>query len=396
MEISCKSCGVKGLIAPKSGICMACGFRNPPLVDPVAEQRKKEEEVRKRAAADLEERRSALKEKLDEVARAFESGEHIGSALGQLSGSINQFQDAGMILEYQKLQANFFKTEGLKREYLAILAKMVKNLSFEKENYEYFYELAVEYEESGNPAAAHAIYERFVKNFMTNYQDVKKRHLATQHAAGTGGGLSGDGIRIRIGAFEIGAESVADWIGQANRTASYFSDSILLSEQDQFEEIIDDIAIPRQVELDKIKDRVQQLISRDNMVASVEQVSIIQKGALGETGVHALVFRPGRNGSNLDLGPVGGIHIAARLIVPQIGVGRMTISLYVFFNPRAAEELGDMPYRDFNDKVQDILTQVHPIAGNRSLCEEVEALKKAVENAVRAEIHSLGRGAKSF
>lgn len=385
----CKSCGTEDLIAPKSGICAMCGFRNPPLFDPVAEQWKKEDEARETAEAELAARRDALKKQLDEVAKAFKAGEHIGMALGQLSGSIDQFQNAAMTMEYQKLQAGFFKAEGLKREYLSILAKMVKTMPFDAENHNYFYELAAGYEESGNDAAAHVIYDKFIKNYMTSYKDVKARHLATEHATGLSSGYPGEGIRIRLGAFEMGAESIADWIGAANRSGAYFSDSILLSEDEQFEEIIDDISISSQVELEKVNQRIQRFISSDNVLTSVEQVSIIQKGALGEEGVHTLVFRPGRSGGSLDLGMVGGIHVAARLIVPQVGGGRMTVSLYVFFHPRAAEELGDRPYRDFNDSVQDVLQRIHPIVGNRSLCEEVEALKKAVVSAAREELHSM-------
>lgn len=205
-----------------------------------------------------------------------------------------------------------------------------------------------------------------------------------------------DTLRIYFESVDDGQNSIAGWVSKANLARIHFSDNMSLSDDQQFEEVIDDIQIPRSVDLEKIINRVQLDIPKEKLEASIEQLSIFKKGILKEENIRAIVFYPEQAGNSMDLGLAGSVNIACRLIFPQVGMGRITVVLYAFFCPKTSAELGDLSYQDYNVQVKHALIRSYPISSNRSVCEEIEALKKSIVSAVREELHKMSLGASSF
>jgi hypothetical protein len=386
---TCKKCGYAG-VAPNSGVCLACGYKNKPQFDPAEEERIRKEKEKH----ETEQKKQEFLRTLAEIRKKIEECDFTGAGkmLKGISTKADSFNDPVLSVDLRKLEADLMKARGIDPKYYEILKKIISHLPFTEENYRYFYDLGVHYQTAGNFPAAAKIFEKFIEDYDIDFQDVTERYVATTGKGGSDTGYGDSGpTRVRKGAFEHTAESLREWIDRASRASRYFSDAVLLAEET---DPIDDIRAKGIIAVDQVFERLHEksVNSFLNLSANLETLNFSTREADAGDNVQCIVFRPSRPEPPMYRGVAGSIHVAVSLLQPD----HVVAYTHVYFCPRAPEELEDLPARDFNDRVAEQMMQVSSMEKVHGLRDIVNTIKRNALDAVRRQITISNRGARSF
>jgi ribosomal protein L37E len=386
--MKCRKCGEQDMVAENSGICLNCGFRNKPKVDPEEERRKAAEAARRKEEEARRKQLRTLRSRLDKARTKLESGDVEAAAafMTDHEKEVRGFGDPELTTRFLELEARYYRVTGVEEFYVKTLKELTGMLEFTRDHYEHFYELAVKYQENGRPAAAHALFKRFVDAHQVTYRDVRERYEATAGFAGMDEPEAESRLKIRAGGFELGSETFARWLAEADREHRHFRDPLLISGPEEFEEVIERVPPGVEISEEKITERVRQQVG-PMMAVDVDVVSILSEEA-GAREMRCILLRPGPGMKRFSAPPAGGVEVAAEIIMPQVGADRVKVRLHVYFRPAGPDQYQDISDRDFNEAVQDALRRFHPLDHNPGLKAEIDGVKRTICRAIQQEINA--------
>jgi tetratricopeptide (TPR) repeat protein len=267
----------------------------------------------------------------DKICKAFtfiENGK-LREAL-KIIKEIGNPENSNQKIEILKIRAKIYEVSGLSDELEDTLEELLFLLELNDDTSEYFYMLAILYENENELEKAKNIYKKFIDNLIIYYKDVNQRYKSIIYKLKENPtdekpiSPSPKPLKVEMDALTEKSESFKEKINRLSSQGSYFSDTVLISKTTPIK-----IDTSHQISIEDIYDSLSKIIKSKghgfNIFTSLNEVTT-KYGDI-EKQRKWIIIRSIKDMPRLALG-----------IGIVITLGKLTLDIYIIIIPEEKKE----------------------------------------------------------